>query len=134
MNIAKIMIPKVLTVFLYENQTVRQGLELMAMHGYTAVPVLDENERYIGSVSEGDFLRCLLAADTTDKKRLEQYRIGDILRKDFCPALSVEAEESLAVAAGLNQNYVPIVDDRNTLCGILTRKGIIAYLADKERE
>ena len=133
MNIAKIMIPKVLTVFLYENQTVRQGLELMAMHGYTAVPVLDENGRYIGSVSEGDFLRCLLAADTTDKKRLEQYHIRDILRKDFCPALSVEAEEAMAVAACLNQNYVPIVDDRNTLCGILTRKGIIAYLADKER-
>lgn len=131
MNIAKIMIPKVLTVFLREDQTVRQGLETMATHSYTAVPVLDGNDRYIGSVSEGDFLRCLLAAGTTDKKQLEQYTIGSILRKDFCPALHVEAEEGTAVAACLNQNYVPIVDDRQMLCGILTRRGLIAYLADK---
>ena len=34
------MIPKVLTVFLREDQTVRQGLETMATHSYTAVPVL----------------------------------------------------------------------------------------------
>ena len=28
----------------------------------------------------------------------------------------------------LNQNFVPIVDGRNTLCGILTRRGVICYL------
>lgn len=132
MNIAKIMIPKVMTVFLYEDQTVRQGLELMAGHGYTAVPVLDGQDRYVGSVSEGDFLRCLLSADTTDRKRLENYYIRDILRKDFCPALSVNGPEEAAVAACLNQNFVPIVDDRNALCGILTRRGLIAYLSDRD--
>lgn len=38
MNLAKIMIPKVSTVFLRENQTVRQGWEVMHRHGYTAIP------------------------------------------------------------------------------------------------
>ena len=40
MNIAKIMIPKISTVFLYEKDTIRQGLERFMVHGYTAVPVL----------------------------------------------------------------------------------------------
>ena len=57
MNIIKIMIPKISTVFLHENDTVRQGLERFCVHGYTAIPVLNEEEQYVGSVTEGDFLR-----------------------------------------------------------------------------
>ena len=68
MNIAKIMIPKISTVFLYEKDTIRQGLERFMVHGYTAVPVLNDQEQYIGSVTEGDFLRHLLACQTTDLK------------------------------------------------------------------
>ena len=52
MNIAKLMIPKVSTAFLHENDTVRQGLERFTIHGYTAIPVLNEREQYIGSVTE----------------------------------------------------------------------------------
>ncbi len=44
MNIAKIMIPKVSTVFLHENNTIRQGVEQFMRHGYTAIPVLNEKE------------------------------------------------------------------------------------------
>ena len=31
--------------------------------------------------------------------------------------------------ATLNQNFVPIVDGRGALCGILTRRSMIEYLA-----
>lgn len=57
MNLARIMIPKVSTVFLKENQSVRQGWEIMNRNGYTAIPVLDTDGKYIGTVSEGDFLK-----------------------------------------------------------------------------
>ena len=83
MNIAAIMIPKVLTVFLHETDTIRQGLERFTVHGYTAVPVLNEQEQYIGSVTEGDFLRHLLKIHTTELKTLEQYRVADIVRRDY---------------------------------------------------
>ena len=120
-NIAKIMIPKICTVFLSESNTVRQGYEKMSHHGYTALPVLDENENYIGSVTEGDFLRCIL-------------RIREILRKDFCPALRIDADKNDVIDAVLRQNFVPIVDDRGFLCGIVTRRGVISYLAKKDAE
>lgn len=87
MNIAKIMIPKISTVFLHEKDTIRQGLERFMVHGYTAVPVLNDQEQYIGSVTEGDFLRHLLVCQTTDLKVQEGYRLGSIVRRDFCPAL-----------------------------------------------
>ena len=128
MNIAKIMIPKVSTVFLHENDTVRQGLERFTRHGYTAVPVLNGNEQYVGSVTEGDFLRHLLASGSIDPKLQERSRIKDIVRRDFCPALPIDASYSEMIAAVGKQNFVPIVDGRNTLCGILTRRVVICYL------
>ena len=57
MNIIKIMTPKALTVFLHTGDTVRQGLELLRQHGYTAIPVLNDQGEYLGSITEGDFLR-----------------------------------------------------------------------------
>lgn len=130
MNIAKLMIPKVYTAFLHENDTIRQGLECFTIHGYTAIPVLNEREQYIGSVTEGDFLRHVLATGTTDLKAQERYRIKAIVRRDFCPALSIDADPAVVVAATLDQNFVPIVDGRGTLCGILTRKSVIKYLSE----
>ncbi len=131
MNIAKIMIPRACTVFLNEKQTVRQGWEVMTRNGYTAIPVLDADQHYIGCVSEGDFLRHILDTGSLDKMDMENHRVRELVRRDFCPAISIDADEGEVVRAALNQNFVPIVDSRSTLCGILTRRGVIAYLAEK---
>ncbi|MBP3313079.1 MAG: CBS domain-containing protein [Oscillospiraceae bacterium] len=131
MNIAKIMIPKALTVFLRENNTVRQGLETMLHHGYTALPVLDQHNRYIGSITEGDLLRYIMDIGTTDKRFMEDDLLGSIMRRDFCPAITIDADEKEVIHAITNQNFVPIVDSQNALCGILTRRGVICYLAEE---
>lgn len=132
MNIAKIMIPRACTVFLNEKQTVRQGWEVMTRNGYTAIPVLDAEQHYIGCVSEGDFLRHILDTGSLDKMEMENHRVRELVRRDFCPPLSIDADEGDVIRAALNQNFVPIVDSRNTLCGILTRRGVIAHLAEKD--
>ena len=131
MNIAKIMIPRACTVFLNEKQTVRQGWEVMTRNGYTAIPVLDAEQHYIGCVSEGDFLRHILDTGSLDKMEMENHGVRELVRRDFCPPLSIDADEGDVIRATLNQNFVPIVDSRNTLCGILTRRGVIAHLAEK---
>lgn len=131
MNIAKIMIPKVSTVFLKENQTVRQGWEIMSRNGYTAIPVLDTDGRYTGTVSEGDFLKFVMAEGTLDVQHMEKHRVAELVRKDFCPPLEIQASREQVIDSILNQNFVPIVDSRNTLCGILTRRGVIQYLAEE---
>lgn len=133
MNIAKIMIPKVCTIVLHEYSTVRQGLEVLTRCRYTAIPVLDAEERYVGSVSEGDFLRHILATGSTDMKKQEACRIKDILRCDFCPAIPIDAPFDVVVNASLQQNFVPVVDSRNELCGIVTRRSLIAEMASSKK-
>lgn len=132
MNIAKIMIPKACTVVLHEDNTVRQGLETMCRNSYTAIPVLDSQGGYVGCVTEGDFLRHVLEVGSTEKKKLEQCRIGQIMRRDFCPAVSIRATFDEVMALAMEQNFVPVVDDRNALCGIVTRRNLLGAVG-KER-
>ena len=129
MNIAKILIPKASSIYLLESQTVRQGLEKFKHHGYTAIPVLTENGEFFGCVSEGDFLRHLLSTGSVDMKVHEQYRIREIMRQDFCPPLTIMASLEDVLEQIQQQNFVPIVDDRNCFCGIVTRRDVIQYLA-----
>lgn len=131
MNIAKMMIPKVCTAFVNENHTVRQGYEMFKVHGYTAIPVTDDSGSYVGCITEGDFLRYIMSAGTTDVKEYEKTRIKDIIRKDFLPALHIDADYETVISSISNQNFVPIVDGRGALCGILTRKSVIQWLAEK---
>ena len=133
MNLAKIMTPKVFTVFLHETDTVRQGLEVMRRHGYTAIPVLDQEDKYLGSISEGDFLWHILDKGTTDMKAQERYRISELLRRDFCEPLDIEADRERVLEALLKQNFVPIVDSRNVLCGIVTRRSAMKYLFEEQQ-
>ena len=56
MNIAFFMRPKQDVTFVYSNYTVRQVLEKMHQSKFTAIPVLEHDGTYVGTVSEGDFL------------------------------------------------------------------------------
>ncbi len=131
MNIIKMMIPKSMTVYVHEDSSVRQGLEAISRHSYTAIPVLDGQDRYVGSVAEGDFLRFLMEREEP-LRELERCRIKDVIRKDFCPAISIDSDADTVIDAILEQNFIPVVDSRNTLCGIVTRRRLIAYYAGRE--
>jgi len=132
MNIAKMMTPKACTVCLQSDSSVRQGLEVLRNYKYTAIPVIDAEGRYIGCVTEGDFLEHILKEGSTDLRDHEHCRITDIIRGEFCPPLSIFADTGLVVEAIVKQNFVPIVDDRGCLCGILTRRAVISCLAEHE--
>ena len=47
--------PKGEIEYLHKEDTLRQGLERMRIYGYTALPVIDEDGCYAGSVNEGEF-------------------------------------------------------------------------------
>lgn len=132
MNIPKILTPKAMTAYIGADDTVRQGLEVMRRHGYTAIPVLGEHGEYIGCITEGDFLRHILSTGSTSMKAQERYRIGELVRRDFCPPLGIAADDDEVIDAVLQQNFVPIVDDRGCFCGIVTRRSVIAALANAE--
>src|SRR5665647_360710 len=72
MNIAFFLVPKSDVAFLYEDYSLRQGLEKMKHHGYTAIPVINREGKYLNTISEGDFLWYILRGDQSEEELLEK--------------------------------------------------------------
>ncbi|WP_289422453.1 CBS domain-containing protein, partial [Faecalibaculum rodentium] len=72
-----------------------------------------------------DFLYYLTDHPDTD---LDNVFIRQILRPDFIQAVPFNVSMGQLLATSLEQNFVPVVDDRNIFIGIVTRKNILAYL------
>ena len=56
MNIAFFLTPKHEVICESLNSTMRQAIERMEYHSYTAIPVLDDRGKYVGTLTEGDLL------------------------------------------------------------------------------
>ena len=86
MNIAFFLKPKHEVAFLYEDQSLRQGLEKMKHHGYSAIPVITRESKYIGTVSEGDFLRYLLREEGRTLSSATMRELEDVtIRQALLP-------------------------------------------------
>lgn len=138
-NIAYFLLPKNHVAYLYDDCTFRQGLEKMRHHGYTAIPVISRSGKYIGTVSEGDFLWKLLDAgndqpQSCSMKSLEKLCIRDIIRPNQYPSVRITVGMEALVNSAMNQNFIPVVDDLGNFIGIVTRKDIIRYFAEQKQE
>ena len=81
MNIAYFLKTKGEVDYLYDYFTLRQGLEKMRIHGHSAIPVLSDDNKYIGTISEGDFLWFLVddrrdQLHKTSMKSIEDIKIN----------------------------------------------------------
>jgi CBS-domain-containing membrane protein len=128
MNVIMLLKPKDTVAYLYGKYTLRQGLEKMRMHGYTAIPVISDDGMYTGSVSEGDFLWHIVeSCKSGELKALEKCTIADILRPGWNPSVWVDVTMDELLERVTNQNFVPVTDDRGVFVGIVTRKDVIQY-------
>lgn len=123
-NILKLLTTKDKLVFINSDTTIRQGLEKLRAHGYTAIPVINKDGTYYGVVSEGDFLWEIMKDNVVTVEELENKKVKDIIRKDI-PSCKIDVSYDELIKLITNNNFVPIVDDRNILMGIITRKSIL---------
>lgn len=133
MNIISLLKSKNTVCYLYADNTLRQGMEKMKAHGYTAIPVITDEGDYVGCISEGDFLWNLLENQECTIKSLEHICIRDILRPDWNPAVSIDVSVDSLFNRVINQNFVPVVDDRNKFIGIITRRNILCSFHKKQK-
>ena len=128
MNISFYLIPKSEVTYIHQEDTVAQALRLIHKHGYQAVPVIDKEGHYVGTISEGDFLWNLIEEYHMDMEVMRKSHVESMrLRWDY-KAVSIDADIAQLDKHILNQNFVPVVDGRNVFIGIITRKEIIKEL------
>ena len=130
-NILFFLTPKAMCSYLYDDFTLRQALEKMESAGYTTLPILNKRGEYRGALTEGDLLWAIKNMCYMDIRQAEAHRITEISRrKEYLPVrVTMNMYELVERAKG--QNFVPVVDDKDTFIGIVPRSAIIKYCQQK---
>ncbi|MFB6835758.1 CBS domain-containing protein [Streptomyces sp. NPDC056361] len=97
--------------------------KLLAEHDITGVPVVDEDDRVLGVVSESDLLA---------------HRRRTVRELMTAPAITVHAEQSVADAARLmvrrGVERLPVLDEEERLVGIVTRRDLLCVFLRPDAE
>ena len=136
MNIAFFLTLKKDVIYLYDDFSMRQALEKMRIYSYTAIPVLSRTGKYIGTVSEGDFLWYFVdkgkEKTKLDSKHIEKAPLKGIIKNDKYKSVRITASIEELVSMSLNQNFVPVVDDSDNFVGLVLRRDIIRHFSENK--
>ena len=127
MNILLFLTPKSKVEYVYDYYSIRQVLEKMSYHKYTAIPMLNKEGKYVGTITEGDLLWYIKDQCDYNVKKAELDSITCVKRKmPIEPIKSTENIENVLKKA-VNQNFIPVEDDNGIFIGIIKRKDVIQY-------
>ena len=136
MNLLFFLTPKAVCSYLYDDYTIRQAIERMEAIGYSALPILSRAGVYRGTLTEGDLLWAIKNVCEMDLAKAPDHTIMEIPhRRDNAP-VNVTTDMRELVRTAVDQNFVPVVDDKGDFIGIVTRRAILRhymenYIPDK---
>ena len=130
MNIFRFIIPKSSVEYLTSDSTVRQAYEKMRYHNYVAIPVIDDEGKYVGTIRNDDLFRYFLEDGRGSMRRAEKESAVNIIRdSSIKPLYHTDTIKTLAENL-LEHNFVPVVDDRGCFIGIVLRRDVLNFLFD----
>ena len=130
MNIMRFVVPKSLVEFVTVDNTVRQALEKMRFHRYVAIPVIDGEGKYVGTLRNDDILSYFLDGGRFDTRSAERDMVTDILDGVYSPPVYHDSSMEELNERVREHNFVPVVDDRGCFVGIILRRDILNFLFD----
>lgn len=129
MNIAFFLLPKDEVVYLSPKSTMRQALERMERHRYSAVPLVDQEGKYVGTITEGDLLWKMKNTPNLNFSNAHTVRLEEIEQHVTNHPVHIHANMEDLINLAMEQNFVPVIDDKGIFIGIVRRKEIIEYCA-----
>ncbi|SCW28976.1 CBS domain-containing protein [Paenibacillus tianmuensis] len=127
MQISDFLFPKDNVVYINSSATMQEALDKLEQSQYTAIPVIDGEGKYIGTLSEGDLFWKMKSAPGLSFQNLDTIKVHEIKRRihNECVSIKAHLEDMLHLAT--DQNFVPVVDDNRIFIGMIRRKDIIEY-------
>ncbi|HHT9158888.1 MAG: histidine kinase [Planctomycetes bacterium GWF2_39_10] len=124
--VAKDIMNKIVTAA--KKKTIGRDLAIKLLSGmYSGLPVIDDNGKVIGIVSEFDLLKAL-----RDGKALEEVKAEDIMSKNpICVSENTPIEEIIDLMVKNNIIRVPVVRN-GTLVGVISRCDILSTIVEPE--
>ncbi|MFI5589475.1 HPP family protein [Amycolatopsis sp. NPDC051758] len=117
----------------------KEAAELLSMHGFTALPVIDDDDHLIGIVTEADLIRGRIPVDPRHAHEHRDHpaaanTVGDLMTSPVT-AMSTGTDVSDLCQALVDARIraMPIVDG-SAVVGIVTRGDIVRVLAREDTE
>ncbi|GFI48627.1 hypothetical protein IMSAGC019_03964 [Lachnospiraceae bacterium] len=96
------------------------------------MPVIGKKDgRYIGTLTEGDLLWYIKDYGDLSIRRAEEISMQAVARRYDNEPVDVDVDMENLINKAMNQNFVPVIDDRERFIGLITRKDLIQYLCRK---
>ena len=122
------MIPKSMVSYVEVDNTVRQALEKMRFHRYVAIPVLDGEGKYVGTLKNDDILNYFIERSRFDARVAEEGAVKDLVSRSSARPLYHTASIEELIESVKEHNFVSVVDDRGCFVGIILRRDVLNYL------
>lgn len=130
MNIFRFILPKSSVEYLTNDSTVRQAYEKMRYHNYVAIPIIDNEGKYVGTIRNDDLFRYFLEDGKGSMRRAEKERVVNIIKdSSIKPLYHTDTINTMAESL-LEHNFAPVVDDRGCFIGIVLRRDVLNFLFD----
>lgn len=111
-----------------KDEDIYEAIRMMALNNITGLPVVDENEKLVGVITEKDVLTLLY--NLADKPgTVKDFMTPDVVSFD----LEADLNEVVDTLRTHHFRRVPILD-KGRLVGIISRRDIIGYIRDLKHE
>ena len=134
MNIVFFLTPKSEVAYIHDDESLRQVLEKMEYHKYSAVPIISRQGTYVGTITEGDLLWYIKNQLDLNLQEARRILITNVPRRSDNTPVSIDSNMEDLLDKAMKQNFVPVLDDKRSFIGIVTRKDIMKYFADKMKK
>ena len=134
MNILFFLTPKSEVAYIHDDESLRQVLEKMEYHKYSAVPIISRQGTYVGTITEGDLLWYTKNQLDLNLQEARRILITNVPRRSDNTPVSIDSNMEDLLDKAMKQNFVPVLDDKKSFIGIVTRKDIMKYFADKMKK
>ena len=131
MNIAFFLTPKKDVVYLKTTNTLLEALEIMDKCRFTAVPLINDKGKYVGTLTEGDLLYRFKKDKTASLLDMKDISLQDVQRYKSNKPVSINSDIEGLITLAKYQNFIPVVDDNSTFIGIIKRSDIISYCYER---
>lgn len=127
MELAAFLTPKREVVWVSASGSVEQALERMKPNGFAAVPILDDEGGYVGTLSTSDLMWFLLDAGSAWQELARATALLTVPRRRDGLVVCLDTSVAALIDAAVQQSFLSVVDARGVFIGIVRRRPVIEY-------
>lgn len=109
------------------------ALLVLIKSGYSAIPVVDHENRVVGMISKTRILDRILGLERIEFELLSSFTVADVMNEEVC-RIAEDDKFMHALQLSIDAPFICVETREGQFVGLLTRHGILAFLYNAMRQ